>query len=195
MIRLGKQQHPKNDRKSNTQIKLYAFNELNVLDTKTWMWLSPSIVRGDIAHPRYDASGGLLYGKYWMILGGTNLNRRLTCDNLINPYYTGMSEFAWTNDVNVLEIPNIKSSNSNSVEASGTFTWVYNITDPTLGIIKEGGAKELGGGAIAGIVLGSLAAAVLLIALVWVLLRKKHDPLGPVTAVRNAMISMIWDRR
>ncbi|KAI7885888.1 hypothetical protein K492DRAFT_203691 [Lichtheimia hyalospora FSU 10163] len=172
----GRQQYPNGTERTNSQTRLYTFNELNILDTKTWMWLSPSIVRGEMARPRYDAAGGLLYGKYWMILGG-------------------ISEFAWTNDVNVLEIPDAKSTNSNFVEDPGTFTWLYNITDPTLGTSKDDESKELGGGAIAGIVLGSLAAAVLLLMLAWTLRHRKREPLAPLTAITNSMISMIWDRR
>ena len=114
---------------------------------------------------------------------------------LISCRYIGISEFAWTNDVNVLEIPDAKSTNSNFVEDPGTFTYLYNITDPTLGASKDDESKELGGGAIAGIVLGSLAAAVLLLMLAGVLRQRKREPLAPLAAVTNSMISMIWDRR
>lgn len=41
-----------------------------MLDTKTWTWLPPTEVRGEPAKARYDASAGLLYGKYWMFVGG-----------------------------------------------------------------------------------------------------------------------------
>lgn len=114
---------------------------------------------------------------------------------LISCCYIGISEFAWTNDVNVLEIPDAKSSSSDSMEDTGTFTWLYNITDPTLGITTDDESKEIGGGVIAGIVLGCLAAAVLLLMLVWTLRCWKGGTLAPLTAVRNSIISMIWDRR
>lgn len=81
------------------------------------------------------------------------------------------------------------------MEDTGTFTWLYNITDPTLGITTDDESKEIGGGVIAGIVLGCLAAAVLLLMLVWTLRCWKGGTLAPLTAVRNSIISMIWDRR
>lgn len=65
------------------QTYLVAFNQIDILDTKTWTWLSPIQVRGEPAQARYDASAGLLYGKYWMIVGGIWLEtHHSTCNPL-----------------------------------------------------------------------------------------------------------------
>lgn len=192
--RLGRQQYLDEDL-SNTQTRLYAYNEFSILDTKTWTWLSPKSVRGEIAHPRYDASAALLYGKYWVILGGVLLDiHHLTyAFTLMSSFvYIGISEFTWTNDANVLEIPQVSSSLANSSDASSdTFTWLYNITDPTLGLSKEDESKQLEGYVIAGITLGSLAAVVLIITLIWKLRHKKGGPPTMITAIWHGVISMI----
>ncbi|KAJ8661977.1 hypothetical protein O0I10_002308 [Lichtheimia ornata] len=155
------------------QTKLVAFNKIDILDTKTWAWLSPKEVRGEPAKARYDASAALLYGKYWTFVGG-------------------ISEFLWTNDLNVLEIPEANSPTSTLANASITLTWLHNITDPNLDENENHESRGLGGGAIAGIVVGSLAGAMLvIITLVWMM---RHANLGPL-AIWEALISLIWDRR
>ena len=47
-----------------------AYNDLNILDTETWTWISPNSIRGEPPRPRYDAASGVLLGKYWVIMGG-----------------------------------------------------------------------------------------------------------------------------
>lgn len=100
----------------------------------------------------------------------------------------------WTNDINVLEIPE-SSSPTNASDASDIFTWLYNITDPTLGLSNDDTPKKLEGGAIASIAVTSLVAAVLFITLAWKLCHKKGGLPTIVTAVWDGMLSMIWDRR
>lgn len=99
--------------------------------------------------------------------------------------------------MNVLEIPKISSSTNSTDTSAGIFTWLYNITDPTLGLSTDDGdeSKELGGGAIAGIVMGSLAAAVLVVTLAWILRHKKGGASTLITAICDGVISMVWDRR
>lgn len=198
LIQLGRQKFL-DDSFSDTQTRLYAYNEFNILDTKTWTWLSPKTVRGEIAHPRYDASAGLLYGKYWVILGGELLVDLPIPFNLssFDLLCIGISEFTWTNDMNVLEIPKVDSS-TNSTDASGVFTWLYNITDPALGLSTDDDdddSRELGGGAIAGIVMGSLAAAVLVVTLACMLRQKNGGTSTMIVAIWDGVVSMIWDRR
>lgn len=104
----------------------------------------------------------------------------------------GISEFLWTNDLNVLEIPEANSPTSTLANASITLTWLHNITDPNLDENENHESRGLGGGAIAGIVVGSLAGAMLvIITLVWMM---RHANLGPL-AIWEALISLIWDRR
>lgn len=99
--------------------------------------------------------------------------------------------------MNVLEIPKVSSSTNSTDASAGIFTWLYNITDQTLGLSTDDGdeSSELGGGAIAGIVIGSLAAAALVVTLAWMLRHKKGGSSTLMTAIWDGVISMIWDRR
>ncbi|KAI7886969.1 hypothetical protein K492DRAFT_202912 [Lichtheimia hyalospora FSU 10163] len=157
------------------QSYLIAYNGINILDTRTWAWLAPRQVQGEPPQSRYDASAGLLYGKYWVIVGG-------------------ISEFLWTNDLNVLELPESNTS-SISANASMTFTWLHNITNSNFNENESHESKGLGAGVIAGIVVGSVLAAMLFIAFAWMLYRTKLGPVAAVAAVWDTMISLVWDRR
>lgn len=60
-----------------------AYNDLNILDTTSWTWLPPNSIRGEPPKPRFDAVSGLLFGKYWVILGGTlHANYLLMMDSM-----------------------------------------------------------------------------------------------------------------
>ena len=108
--------------------------------------------------------------------------------------YVGISEFLWTNDLNVLELPEANTS-SISANASMTFTWLHNITDPNLDENENHESKGLGAGVIAGIVVGSVLTGMLFIAFVWMLRRTKLGPVATVAAVWDTMVSLVWDRR
>ncbi|KAI7879283.1 galactose oxidase [Lichtheimia hyalospora FSU 10163] len=124
-----------------------AYNNLDILDTETWTWTSPNSIRGEPPRPRYDAASGVLLGKYWVIIGG-------------------LSEYYWTNDFNILALPDIDS-------ASSDFTWLYNITDPSLSTNEQSHSGGLAPSAIVGIVLGSVAFIVLVVATIWMARKKK----------------------
>lgn len=76
-----------------------------------------------------------------------------------------------------------------------TLTWLHNITNPNLDEDENHESKVLGGGAIAGIVIGSLAAAFLMMAIAWMVRRANLGPLATATAGCQALISLLWDRR
>lgn len=94
----------------------------------------------------------------------------------------------------MLEIPEANSPPT-SVNTSMTLTWLHNITDPDLDRDQNHESVGLGGGANAGIVVGSLVAAMLVITFVWMVRRTNLATLATATAIREALISLVWDRR
>ncbi|KAI7886971.1 hypothetical protein K492DRAFT_202913 [Lichtheimia hyalospora FSU 10163] len=146
-----------------------AYNDLNILDSETWTWISPNSIRGEPPRPRYDAASGVLLGKYWVIMGG-------------------LSEYYWTNDFNVLALPDIDST-------SNDFTWLYNITDPSLSMNEQPNSGGLAPSAIAGIVLGSVAFIVLVIATIWMARKKKLSSVAAKTSQRLNFWDMCFPQR
>ncbi|KAI9314898.1 hypothetical protein BX666DRAFT_1879350 [Dichotomocladium elegans] len=81
----------------------FVFNTLAVVDTETWQWKS-HVEHGSPAKPRADFAAELLYGKYWVILGGYSESRVL-------------------NDLNVVEIPPLESTDQSN---ETLFQWLSN---------------------------------------------------------------------
>lgn len=94
----------------------------------------------------------------------------------------------------MLEIPEAPLP-STLENASITLTWLHNITNPNLDEDENHESKGMGGGAIAGIVIGSLAAVFLMMTIAWMVRRANLGPLAIATAGWQALISLLWDRR
>lgn len=97
----------------------------------------------------------------------------------------GLSEYYWTNDFNVLALPDIDSP-------SGDFTWLYNITDPSLSMNEPHTSSSFPKSAIVGIVIGSVALIVLVIITI-LMARKMRRSRGAATAA--AWRTPIWEKR